>query len=132
MIKIAEINTIHVPSYRELVVKRVYPELKGIENLMKYIPDYPDKVIPEKFFFYSILATFYPYNTENLIKSWRTASAAIERQGQIEKVEATPQILEEINNLLLHSSKQSILYLIFLFYFKFELSLLCINIFTEE
>ena len=86
MIKIAEVNTIHVPSYRELAVKRVYPELKGIENLMKYIPDYPDKVLPEKFFFYSILATLYPYNTENLIKSWRAARAVTEHQDQIEKV----------------------------------------------
>ena len=50
MIKIAEVNTIHVPIYIELAVKRVYPELKGIENLMKYIPDYPDKVLLEKFF----------------------------------------------------------------------------------
>ena len=64
MIKIAEVNTIHVPSYRELEVKRVCPELKGIENLIKYIPDYPDKVLPENFF-YSILASLYSYNTEN-------------------------------------------------------------------
>ena len=77
MIKIAEVNTIHVQSYREITVKRVYPELKGIENLMKYIPDYPDKVLPEKFFFYSTLAILYPYNTENLIKSWRTARMSL-------------------------------------------------------
>ena len=50
VIKIAEVNTIHVSSNRELAVKRVYPELKGIENLMKYISDNPDKVLPEKFF----------------------------------------------------------------------------------
>ena len=100
MIKIAEVNTIYVASYREIAVKRVYPELKGIENLMKFIPDYPHKVLPENFFFYSILITLYPYNTENLIKSWKTTRAVTEHQDQIEKVDATPQILEEINNLL--------------------------------
>ena len=78
---------------------------------MRYIPDYPDKVLPERFFFYSILATLFPNNTKGLIKTWRMKRAVTENQDQQEMIEAVPQVLEEINSLLLHPSKSIKIYL---------------------
>ena len=63
-----DVNEIHVPNYRELAVKHAYEGLKEIEFLMKYMPDYPEGVFPEKSFFYPILSTIYPHLTKNLVE----------------------------------------------------------------
>ena len=100
-----EVNEIYNPSYRELAVKNVYPELKGIELLMRYFPDYPENILPERSFKYAILSTLSPNNMKNLITDWRKARCIYGNSDQQELVDVAPEILEEINNILLHPSK---------------------------
>ena len=95
---------------------------------MRYFPDYPENIFPEKYFMYTILATIYPKNTKNLILEWRKKRSITENHDQQELIEAVPEILEEINSLLLHPSK------IFKFYFQlfFWLKLLWIKIYFKH
>ena len=106
-----DVNEIHAPNYRELVVKRVYEGLKEIEFLMKYMPDYPEGVFPEKSFFYSVLSTIYPYWTKNLVEEWRKKRSVAHSTDRQEMVEIIPDILEEINKLLLYPSNYDLILL---------------------
>ena len=67
--KKTDVSEIYVLNYRELAVKRVFPELKVNEILMKYMSDYPEGGFPEKTYFYSIMNSLLPNGTGALIKT---------------------------------------------------------------
>ena len=96
----SDVKETHVPNYRELAVKRVFPELRVNEHFMKYMPNYPEKMLPEKAYFYSFLNLLYANGTENLLKAWRQKISIAMAEDKDKMVDATPEILEEINSLL--------------------------------
>ena len=109
-----DVNEIHVTNYRELAVKRVYEGLKEIEFLMKYMPDYPEGVSPEKLFFCPVLSTIYPDWTKNLVEEWRKKRSVAQSIDRQEIVEIIPDILKEINKLLLYPSNYDLILLFLL------------------
>ena len=96
--------------------------------MIRYFPDYPDNILPEKYFMYIILATIYPKNTKNLILEWRKKRSITESHDQQKLIEAVPEILEEINSLLIRPSK----FLKFYFQLFFLLKVLWIKIYFKH
>ena len=44
-----------VPDYPELSVKNMYSTLKNDETVFQFIPDYGDKLLPDKEFFHKLI-----------------------------------------------------------------------------
>ena len=105
-IKMSDIEETHVPNSRELAVKRVIPELRVNEHFIKYMPDYPEKMLAEKAYFYLVSNSLYPNGTENLLKTWRQKRSIGIAEDKGEQLEETLEILYEINSLLLHPSNR--------------------------
>ena len=79
-----DINEIHAPNYRELAVKRVYEGLKEIEFLIKYIPDYPEGVFPEKIIFlFCIINNLFILN-KKLVEELRKKRSVAQRTDRQE------------------------------------------------
>ena len=92
--KKTDVSEIYVSNYRELAVKRVFPELKMNELLMKNMPDYPEDGFPEKTYFYSIMNSLFRNGTGALIKTWRLKRSIAELEDKKEMVEVTSEILK--------------------------------------
>ena len=60
-----KVNVTYVPSYKELTVKSVYPELKGIKLLMRYFPNYPDNILLKKFYVCYFIKTLPKHHEES-------------------------------------------------------------------
>ena len=88
-----DVSEVYVPNYRELVVKRVFPELEVNELLIKFMPDYPEVGFPEKTYFHSIMNSLFPNGTRAFIKTWRLKRSIAELELKKEMVEVTPDIL---------------------------------------
>jgi hypothetical protein len=61
----------HVPQWDELAVKVMYPTvINQLPEIIDYLPDpqgKTDKRLPDRDFFYKVLYTLYPEQTEDLI-----------------------------------------------------------------
>ena len=60
-----------IPFFQELAIKNVYPKLKDNAYLKLYLPDYPESVMPEISFFYTVLSTLFQRETLELAKMTR-------------------------------------------------------------
>ena len=61
LLKKSEVDTITVPHYDELSVRRLYPQLMKDANFMQYFPDtYPKDKGPPRLYFFDVLNTVYP------------------------------------------------------------------------
>ena len=77
-------------------MKNVYPELMNNPFLSTYLPDHNDGKFPEKDFFYTILATAYPTETEDLIKQARKNRAITSAHEENEMIKIQKHIKDEI------------------------------------
>lgn len=59
------------PGYIELSIKHIWPEFKNDPEILKYTPDMNPGELPEKQFFFGMLATVYHEATTNLIEKAR-------------------------------------------------------------
>ena len=94
-----------IPFYQELAIKDVYPKLKDNAYLKLYLPDYPESVMPERSFFYTVLSTLFPRETLELVKETIKKRWLNEEQDKNELVKMTPELKEEIEHLLNFPSK---------------------------
>ena len=63
-----EIEDIDVPEFDELSVKNLWSQWKTNQCIKQYIPDYPEKYLPERDFFFGVVGTLYPDEMGNLVK----------------------------------------------------------------
>ena len=71
VLKICETNPRPIPSWGELGVKNIYPiVIENVPEILQYLPDPHGKEqrLPERQFFYAVVATLYPEQLDNLIK----------------------------------------------------------------
>ena len=69
--KFFETNPRPIPSWGELGVKNIYPiVIENVPEILQYLPDPHGKEqrLPERQFFYAVVATLYPEQLDNLIK----------------------------------------------------------------
>ena len=69
------------------------------------MPDYDEKVSPEKEFFFPIVSTLFPIEMKDIINNARASRSVGEVSDKSELVKLTPEIYEEIHNLLKFPSK---------------------------
>ena len=71
VLKVCETNPRQIPSWPELGVKHIYPiVVENVPEILDYLPDPHGKEqrLPERQFFYAVVATLYSEQLDNLIK----------------------------------------------------------------
>ena len=94
-----------LPSYKELPVKKMWPNFKDDSLIKEYMPDLDEKELPEKEFFFGLLTTLYYQETQKLIESARGKRAITKKEDKEELIEIEPSILKEIKSLMDFKSK---------------------------
>ena len=101
-----------VPEYKELSIKSVWPKFKDDKYLLQFLPDIKDDQLPEREYFYGILATVYEKETRELVFLSRKSRAISEKTMQNDKVAIDSEILKEIENVMSRRSKFELLCLL--------------------
>ena len=96
----SEIKHIHVPNYAELSVKKVYPKVKQNAHVRRHLPDYPSSIIPDRAYFYSVLSTLFPREVHALVVKARSNRSVGEISDKGQLVKITPEIHNDILQLL--------------------------------
>ena len=86
-------------------MKMVYPKLKTNSFLSQYLPDCEGSNYPDKDYFYTVLATTYPEETEDLIKQARSNRAITSAHNEKQMVEIQSDIKNEIMAVLTQKCK---------------------------
>ena len=94
-----------MPYHKELGVNKLYPKLKGDEKIWKYLPFYWESELPDREFFFSIVSTLYPNETQFLIKTARANRSIKVETDKDEMIEVNKDMLTGLENLLVHPSK---------------------------
>ena len=67
MFLINEVNRVYAPSFNELSVAKIWPEIKKCDHIMEYMPDYNEDQQPERDFLLNIMNTVYPRSVLKII-----------------------------------------------------------------
>ena len=66
---LADVRMVQVPSFDELSVKHLWPEMQTDKKFMVYFPDVlPKNRLPSRDYFFNVLSTLYPEYIQKLIK----------------------------------------------------------------
>ena len=95
----------NLPSYRELSVKEIWPNFKDDSLIKVHMPDLDEKELPEKEFFFGLLAALYNQETLKLVESAREKRALTQEEDKEELIEIEPSIFKEIQSLMDFKSK---------------------------
>ena len=91
-----------MPFYPELAVNKIFPQLKDHATLKLYLPD-----LSERAHFYTIVETLFPKGLDEIIKKARENRALNQNNDKDELIKMTPEVYQEIKELLSHPSKFS-------------------------
>lgn len=76
-----------------------------MQDLYEYFPDYSEHDIPERDYLWTIISSIMPQETKSLIQEAR-AARGVQKKEEQELVRITPQLKEEIFNIVAQKSKQ--------------------------
>ena len=79
--------------------------VKGNKLIASYFPDYEGNQLPEKSFFFSILATIFPEETQNLVVKAREKRSVYDKEEKYGLVEVENMIKEELVNVIAQKRK---------------------------
>ena len=96
-----------MPFYQELAVSKIFPKLKDHAILKLYLPDLSEGSFPERAHFYTIVATLFPKGLDEIIKKARENKALNQNNDKDELIKMTPEVYQEIKELLSHPRKSS-------------------------
>ena len=74
---------------------------------MKYMPDYPDKQLPPRDFFFVFLSTLYSKKTEDLVKAAYKARKIHYKKNEDNMIEVTPDVKAAIDSILIYKSNHN-------------------------
>ena len=96
---------IPVPFYEELSASKMWGFIKEVPDLMKHFPDYPENVVPDRTYLFTILSTLKGDVLKQLIKNAHK-NRAIENEDDNNKlIEVRNDIKDEIFSILNKKSK---------------------------
>ena len=101
MLKQYNLLIISVPNYLELSVKNMYFALKDDEVVSQYIPDYGDKMIPDKEFFHKLIWTLYPAEMYDFIEQAHKHRRVDKADNDGKFAEVSEKIFQKIENIIL-------------------------------
>lgn len=90
----------NVPSFDELSVGKLYNHFKSNKTIMKYMPDYSEKELPEKEFFFGVLATLYPVESRKIIDAAYKARNTHYQKNQADLIELTKEAKDELESVV--------------------------------
>ena len=67
---------------------------------MKYMPDYPDKQLPERDFFFGVLSTLYPKETEDFVKAAYKARKIYYKKNEDNMIGVIPDVKAAIYSII--------------------------------
>ena len=76
--------------------------VKHIEHIKAFFPDFEGDELPERAYFWNILATVSPASTKTLVQKARRNIGADEENDPENLIEICPQLLNEIKELSSH------------------------------
>ena len=109
-----EVIWYNIPSYPELSVKRVWPQVKQNQTLLAYFPDLKPSQLPEKEFLYGVLCTLMPNSVRKLVADGIKKRAPVFKDDTDNLVEITKELKELLCNLYSMKSKRLILLTLYL------------------
>ena len=100
LIPISDIRFINVPMYDELSVKRLWPEMQGSRDFMKFFPDkLPKGRLPDRDYFFNVMNTVNHEYTSELIKHANEQRHSMEHaREELDAIEVTEGWLDKLNS----------------------------------
>jgi mevalonate kinase len=80
------------------------PNFKDLPYFAKYFPDFTDKQLPEREYFFNVIATLFPGETKELISEARNRRSSQSEENKEELVEIDPELKKHVLSLLTHPS----------------------------
>ena len=105
MLLINEVNRVYAPSFNELSVAKIWPEIKKCDHIMEYMPDYNEDQQPERDFLLNIMNTVYPRSVFKIIQAAYSKRKPEEDKEGKDLIEITPQMKQIIDNVIQYKSK---------------------------
>ena len=96
---------IPVPMYAELSSTRIWNFVKEVPDLLQYFPDFPENMVPDREYLFTIISTLRGDELKKLIKKSRDSRSLQNEDNQDKMIEITKDIKDEIFALLNKKSK---------------------------
>ena len=103
--KLYEIEKQHIPPFAELGVKKLWNHFKRNKTVCNYMPEYPEKQIPEREFFFGVLCTLYPKVVGRIVEAAYKARNQKHEESKDDMIEMTKLAKEAIDSVLTYKSK---------------------------
>ena len=103
----SELTIQNISTFDELSIKKHWNHFKNNQILMKYMPDYPDKQLPEWDFFFGVLSTLYPKETEALVKAAYKEWKIHYKKNEDNMIEVIPDVKAAIDSILNYKSNHN-------------------------
>lgn len=95
------------PRYKELSVRWLWESVKEVQELYSYFPDYHEQDVPERDYLWTVISSVMPQETKALIQEAR-AARGVNKREENELVRITPQLKDEIFNVVTQKSKSGL------------------------
>ena len=96
---------IPVPFYEELSASNMWEFIKEVPDLIKYFPDFPEHVVPDRTDLFTILSTLKGDELKKLIKNAHNNRAIGNEDDNDKLIEVRNDIKDEIFSILNKKSK---------------------------
>ena len=94
-LKVEDVQKCNVPKYDELTLDFVYQKaLEKFPEMEDYFPDYSDKYLPPREFFWSIFSTLHPNTVRKIIKRSQEKRVSNEENEEEELIRVRDDFLE--------------------------------------
>ena len=107
-----ELNRSNIPSFNELSINKLWSHFKSNSTLMKYMPEYASKQLPEKEFFFNVLNTLYPVEVEKMVDAAYKARKTHYKRNEDELIELSSEMKQAIQSAIVYKSKMIFYFII--------------------
>ncbi len=94
------VQSVHVPQYDELSVKKFWPLMQKDAVFMQYMPDpTPDGRLPEREYFWNVLNTLQPAYVQRLVEHANAQRMTAQEDGDGDAIEISEEWWQKLNAL---------------------------------
>ena len=97
--KQSKIVELHIPQYKELSVKNLWPLVKDVADLMAYFPDYKQNQYPWRVHMFAILSTLRYTDIVNMIGNARKNRSLNNEDNEEELIHISKKMYDEIEGV---------------------------------
>ena len=94
-----KVQSLIVPRFKELTVKKIWTHIKDFSEYKVYFPDFSEDKLPERDYLIAIISTLNPDATKSIIKEAREKRSTIENEDEGNLVVITMELKHLIREI---------------------------------